>query len=130
LFSQRQHRSGRGSVGLDEFMPDQAMRVIYKITYPNGKIYVGMDMNDSIRYFGSVHADTLARDFTREQRKKFTITREILRESSTGTRGDVMRKENEFIRELRSNDPAVGYNRSPSSNRRQRNSTDSASRMS
>jgi hypothetical protein len=28
-------------------MPDQTMRVIYKITYPNGKIYVGMDMNDT-----------------------------------------------------------------------------------
>jgi hypothetical protein len=28
-------------------------RMIYKITYPNGKIYIGMDMTDSVNYFGS-----------------------------------------------------------------------------
>jgi hypothetical protein len=27
--------------------------VVYKITYPNGKIYVGQDVTDSINYFGS-----------------------------------------------------------------------------
>ena len=89
------------------------MRVIYKITYPNGKIYIGSDMTDSIAYFGSIHGDTLARDFAREQRRKFTITREILWESATATRGELVRKENEFIREYRSNDPSVGYNRIP-----------------
>jgi hypothetical protein len=74
-------------------MPDDTVSVIYKITYPNGKIYIGSDMTDSISYFGSVDADTLALDFTREQRRKFTITREILWESATGTRGEVVRKE-------------------------------------
>jgi hypothetical protein len=29
------------------------MKVIYKIMYPNGKIYVGKDLTDSINYFGS-----------------------------------------------------------------------------
>jgi hypothetical protein len=29
------------------------MKIIYKVTYPNGKIYVGMDLTDSINYFGS-----------------------------------------------------------------------------
>jgi hypothetical protein len=29
------------------------MKIIYKITYPNGKIYVGKDLTDSINYFGS-----------------------------------------------------------------------------
>jgi hypothetical protein len=29
------------------------MNVIYKITYPNGKICVGQDRADSINYFGS-----------------------------------------------------------------------------
>ncbi len=32
------------------------MKVIYKITYPNGKISIGKDLTDSINYFGS--ADT------------------------------------------------------------------------
>ena len=72
-----------------------------------------MDMTDSIRYFGSVDSDTLARDFTREQRKSFTITRDILWESENATLGEVLKRENEFIRELRSNDPSVGYNRKP-----------------
>jgi hypothetical protein len=28
-------------------------KVVYKITYPNGKIYIGQDLTDSINYFGS-----------------------------------------------------------------------------
>jgi hypothetical protein len=42
------------------------MKVIYKITYPNGKIYVGKDLTDSINYFGSANGDLIAADFTRE----------------------------------------------------------------
>ena len=29
---------------------------VYKITYPNGKIYVGMDLTGAISYFGSPSA--------------------------------------------------------------------------
>jgi len=29
------------------------VKVVYKITYPNGKIYVGQDLTNSINYFGS-----------------------------------------------------------------------------
>ncbi|MCB8840648.1 hypothetical protein [Aurantimonas sp. VKM B-3413] len=29
------------------------MKVVYKVTWPNGKIYVGSDTTDSIAYFGS-----------------------------------------------------------------------------
>ena len=50
------------------------MKVIYKVTYPNGKIYVGQDVTDSINYFGSASSALIARDFTREQRRRFTIT--------------------------------------------------------
>ena len=32
------------------------MKVIYKITYPNGKIYIGKDLTDSINYFGSANS--------------------------------------------------------------------------
>ncbi len=49
------------------------MNVIFKITYPNGKIYVGQDRTDDINYFGSANRDLIARDFTREQRRDFTI---------------------------------------------------------
>jgi hypothetical protein len=89
------------------------LKVIYKITYPNGKIYVGQDVTDSINYFGSASGELIAQDFTREQRRDFTIRREILWESATATPAEVTRKEIEFILALHANDPAVGYNRSP-----------------
>ena len=89
------------------------MKIIYKITYPNGKIYVGQDRTDSINYFGSADSDLIAMDFTREQRRSFAIKREILWESEAASQAQVSRKEIEFIRLYRSNDPAIGYNRSP-----------------
>ena len=55
---------------------DERMKVIYKITYPNGKIYVGQDRTNSINYFGSADNDQIARDFTRDQRRDFAIRRE------------------------------------------------------
>ena len=69
--------------------------------------------NDDINYFGSTNSDLIARDFTREQRRDFTIRREILWESETATWSAVTTKEVEFILALRSNDPAIGYNRWP-----------------
>jgi hypothetical protein len=89
------------------------MKIIYKITYPNGKIYIGQDRTDTITYFGSADAASIARDFTREQRRDFTIRREILWESETASDADVYAKEVELIRAHRANDPAVGYNRWP-----------------
>jgi len=87
--------------------------VIYKITYPNGKVYVGQDRTDSINYFGSTSNELIAKDFTREQRQDFTIRKEILWESETTTPAEVTAKELEFILALKSNDPAIGYNRWP-----------------
>src|SRR5205807_9775876 len=89
------------------------MKLIYKITYPNGKIYIGMDLTDTIRYFGSVNNKLLEKDFTREQRKDFTIRREILWESDTASDSEVRQKENEYIKSFRSNDPEIGYNQNP-----------------
>ena len=90
-----------------------AYKVVYKITYPNGKVYVGMDLTDTLRYFGSPNSKLIEADFTREQRRDFTIRKEILWESDVASDAEVRRREIEFIRELRSNDPAVGYNRFP-----------------
>ena len=89
------------------------MSVIYKVTYPNGKIYVGQDITDSINYFGSASSAFIAADFTREQRCSFTITKEILWESETASRVEVNKKEVEFIFALRANDPSIGYNQWP-----------------
>lgn len=89
------------------------MNVVYKITYPNGKIYIGQDRTDSINYFGSADSDLIASDFAREARRSFTITRDILWESETASQSEVTQKELEFIKFYRSNDPAIGYNQWP-----------------
>lgn len=89
------------------------MKVIYKITYPNGKIYIGKDLTDSINYFGSADNKLIEKDFTREQRREFTIRKEILWESETASEMEINQKEIEFINLYRSNDPTVGYNQWP-----------------
>ncbi|VAX32793.1 FIG00518700: hypothetical protein [hydrothermal vent metagenome] len=87
------------------------MKVIYKITYPNGKIYIGKDLTNSINYFGSASSSLIEKDFTREQRRDFTIRKEILFESDD--ENEINRKEPQYILKYNSNDPAIGYNRWP-----------------
>jgi len=89
------------------------MKIIYKITYPNGKIYVGKDLTDSINYFGSASSDLIAQDFTRSERKDFSIRKEIIWESETATDSEVNKKEVELIHELKSNISEIGYNQWP-----------------
>ena len=89
---------------------------IYKITYPNGKIYIGQDRTDNLLYIGHVNSKLVARDFTREDRRDFTIRKQILWESDTATLPEINQKETGLIRLHRSNDPAIGYNRTPKHN--------------
>lgn len=89
------------------------MKIIYKITYPNGKIYIGSDLTDDIRYFGSPNRKLVEQDFTREQRQKMTITREILWESEIAIDQEIRKKEIELIRLHNSNDFKIGYNQNP-----------------
>lgn len=90
------------------------MKIIYKITWPNGKIYVGSDLTDSITYFGSPDKSLIEADFsTRASRHDMTVRREILWESADATKSEILRKEMEFIVATRANDPNVGYNRLP-----------------
>ena len=91
--------------------------VVYSITFPNGKIYIGKDVTKnghSIRYFGSWNCAIVEADFTKEELRDFTIRRKILFESDDT--GLVSRAEMVLIREHRSNDPSVGYNKSPKFN--------------
>jgi len=55
----------------------------------------------------------IAADFSPEQRKSFSVTRDILWESDAATRAEINRVELDFILALRANDPAVGYDRWP-----------------
>ncbi|WP_394186049.1 GIY-YIG nuclease family protein [Pseudoalteromonas tetraodonis] len=88
-----------------------ASKVIYKITYPNGKIYIGKDLTNTFTYFGSVNADLVAADFSLEQRKSITITKDIILESDDTK--EINKREVELIKEYQSNNPEVGYNRWP-----------------
>jgi len=60
------------------------MKVIYKITYPTGKIYIGKDSVGSYRYFGSPDMDVINSDFKHlpeEIRKDYSVRKQILWES-------------------------------------------------
>lgn len=89
------------------------MKQIYRIIYPNGKIYIGKDLTGSINYFGSANSDLVSQDFTYEEAKTFTITKEILWDSETATDAEVNKKEVEYIQLYNSNNPLIGYNRWP-----------------
>ncbi len=89
------------------------MKVIYKIAYPNGKIYIGKDLTGSLNYFGSASSELIAKDFTPKERRDMTIRKEILWESEYASDKEVNQKEVEFIAKYRSNDAAIRYNRWP-----------------
>jgi uncharacterized lipoprotein YehR (DUF1307 family) len=87
--------------------------VVYKLTFPNGKIYVGKDvggLGHAIRYFGSWNNELVEKDFTKDQLRDLTIRKEILFESND--KKEIGLKEGEFIRILKSNDISIGYNQS------------------
>ena len=89
------------------------MKIVYKITYPNKKIYVGKDLVYSINYFGSASAKLIAKDFTWEEQQLLTITKEVLWFSETATDSEVNKKEMELIKLHKSNNPTIGYNQNP-----------------
>lgn len=59
-------------------------------------------------YSGSVDSRSVEADFTPEQRRDFTVRKEILWESDDPS--EINRMEVRLIRALLANDPAVGYN--------------------
>ncbi len=86
-------------------------KIIYKITYPNGKIYIGKDLTNSVNYWGSANSDYIARDFTEEERMDMTIRREVIFKSSDTK--EINKSEAQFILKYDSNNPDVGYNQWP-----------------
>ena len=93
------------------------MKVIYKITYPKGKIYVGRDSTgDNLRYFGSPDREYLEEDYSWEEQQDIKLRKEILFSSETISDIDLHQKEQEFIVKLESNNPKMGYNILPKFN--------------
>jgi hypothetical protein len=92
------------------------MKQIYLITYPTGKIYIGKDSTGSFRYFGSPSIDVINEGFgmlSDDQRRDYSVRKQILWQSETATEQELAAKEVEFISKFRSNDPEIGYNRWP-----------------
>lgn len=88
---------------------------VYKITYPNGKIYVDMDLTGSMLYFGSPSAaEQIASEHELDRADlTFTIRKEILWESESATDAEVRAMETKLIRDTGANNPDIGYNRTP-----------------
>ena len=94
------------------------MKQVYLLTYPTGKIYIGQDRVGSARYMGSPNMELVNADFltlSDEQRRDYTVRKQILWESETATNAELTAKEIEMIRKYRSNEPAIGYNKWPKS---------------
>jgi hypothetical protein len=85
--------------------------IIYLITYPNGKIYVGQDRTDDINYFGSADSFTIAQDFHTTERDDFSVRKQVLERVHDCTVQELNILERKWIAKFRSNDPEIGYNR-------------------
>lgn len=70
-------------------------------------------MTGTFRYFGCPNSKLIEADFSDEEKKDFTIRREILWQSNEATNREVNKKEFELILKHESNNPEVGYNRCP-----------------
>ena len=98
--------------------------VDYKITFPNGKIYVGKDeggLGHSLSYFGSWDANLVEQDFSKAELQGLTLRKQILFESES--KEEIRRMESVLIRELRSSDPSIGYNQTHKKRETEKSST-------
>ena len=86
-------------------------KVIYKITYPNGKIYIGKDLTNSLTYFGSVNSEVVAQDFTEDEKRDFLVRKQIIFESESVE--EINKIEGQLITEHGANNPVIGYNKWP-----------------
>ena len=86
---------------------------MYKFTYPNRKIYVGSDLTGAISYFGSPSAKRQIEADHIDQRLDMTVRKEILWESETAIKAEVLAMERKLTVETGANNPAIGYNLTP-----------------
>jgi len=90
---------------------ERRLKQVYRITFPNGKIYVDLDLTGTLTYLGSPSAvRQIAEDMSPEQRRDFSVRKTILWESREATDAEARAMEIDYIVSTRANDPAVGYN--------------------
>jgi len=93
---------------------------VFKVIFPNGKIYVGSDtaMNarfDYFKYFGTPikgKADML-QDLGEylTNGEAFVLKKEMLYSQENVSVGEILKIEHQFIKSLNAKNPDVGYNR-------------------
>lgn len=92
----------------------ERVKQVYQVTYPNGKIYVGLDLTGTLTYMGSPsQLHRIAADLTPEQRRDLRLRKTILWESTTATDAEARAMETRLILTTKANDPTVGYNIRP-----------------
>ncbi|MEY2688375.1 MAG: hypothetical protein RL375_2573 [Pseudomonadota bacterium] len=93
---------------------------VYKITFPNNKIYIGSDTAqtariDYFKYFGTPTKSRhdMLRDLGEyiEHRKPYVLRKEILFACENVSVREVLKAEHALIREFNARDPNIGYNR-------------------
>lgn len=93
---------------------------VFKITFPNNKIYVGSDTArtarlDYFKYFGSpvkAKSEMLEElgNYLTEQ-KPYVLEKEILYSQENVKVGDILKIEQQYIKRLNAKNPNIGYNR-------------------
>jgi hypothetical protein len=93
---------------------------VFKITFPNGKIYIGSDTArtarlDFFKYFGSPlkAKDEMLSDLGEflSGKEAYVLKKDILHAQNNVRMGDILQVEQQFIKALNAKDPNIGYNR-------------------
>lgn len=87
------------------------MKQIFKITFPNNKIFIGKDLTGTLTYFGDFDHQSVKNDYKNVKIPHFTLKKEILWESETASDAEVGKREAAYIRIFDSANPKIGYNR-------------------
>lgn len=93
---------------------------VFKITFPNSKIYIGSDTAstaklDFFRYFGSPQKarEEMLADLGNYIKlcEPYVLRKEILYSAENCRIGDILKIEQQFIKDFGSKNPSIGYNR-------------------
>ncbi|MHB0896437.1 MAG: GIY-YIG nuclease family protein [Spirochaetales bacterium] len=87
------------------------MKQIFKITFPNNKIFIGKDLTGTLTYFGDFDPARVKDDYKNVKIPYFALKKEILWESETADDAEVSKREAAYIRIFDATNPKIGYNR-------------------
>jgi len=86
------------------------MKQIFKITFPNNKIYIGKDLTGSITCLGDFNPGDVNNDYRNIKIPCFTIRKEVLWESESADDSELREREAQYIKIFKADNPKFGYN--------------------